>query len=46
METDVILDALKKAIENENENIALKMLLVFSKEKIEELEIRLSMFRG
>jgi single-stranded DNA-specific DHH superfamily exonuclease len=37
METEVLLKALERAAEAE-ENIALKMLLVLSKEKIEHLE--------
>jgi hypothetical protein len=37
METEVLLEALERAAEAE-ENIALKMLLVFSKEKIKHLE--------
>lgn len=40
METDELIKTLEKAIENE-ENIAKKFLLIFAKEKIEELDILL-----
>ena len=42
METEVLLKALENAAEAE-ENIALKMLLVYSKEKIEHLEHAIEM---
>lgn len=40
METDVIVKALKSAIEVE-ENIALKMLLIYSLDKIEKMQNKL-----